>query len=125
MENADRLRQVEFERYEAMTFVLWPKARDGDVPAVRALVAAQGAALHTLRPGRPDADRVTDADSGPVTFIHKCISEPREGDSRPLSNTRPPRPPPAVCQADRRRVTNSRTRASPRMPSCQEQARGL
>jgi len=36
MEMAERLRQVEFERCERLTCAVWPKMRNGDVPAQQA-----------------------------------------------------------------------------------------
>jgi len=68
---AARLRQIEFERCERLTYALCPKAEDGDLPAVRALVAIMARRAGIVGLDARTQTSVTGDDGGLVTVIHQ------------------------------------------------------
>ena len=82
MEKVERLRRIGVERCVRLTCAPWPKAKDGDVPAVRALVAIveRRAKLFGRAPIGPAADRR--AERSPLT---KSRRKPKSRSSRKTS----------------------------------------
>jgi hypothetical protein len=74
---AERVRELELERWDRLILGLWPKARAGDEKAVRAVVAVMERRAKLLGLDAPTTLEHRGSETAPVSFTLK-LGEPHD-----------------------------------------------
>jgi hypothetical protein len=72
---AEKLREIELDRCEKMTLGLWPKVRQGDEKAVRALVSVMDRRAKLLGLDQPSRVEHAGPMGGPIAVAHLTDAE--------------------------------------------------